>query len=122
MYQYRFSPLAERDLANVLTWTHEHFGERARLRYEALIARAVIEISENPYRAGSTSLSDLDRDGRMYHLKHCRAPKRATRVRKPRHLLVYRLGKDGCIEIGRILHDGMDFERQLPEEDWADDD
>jgi toxin ParE1/3/4 len=122
MFQYRVSPLAERDLASVLTWTHNHFGERARLRYEALIDRAIHDVANDPCRAGSESLSDLDGDGRIYHLKNCRMPKRTGRVRKPRHVLLYRVTGDGCVEIGRILHDRMDLERHLPDEYWAEDD
>lgn len=50
---------AEEDMVKILAWTHEHFGEQARLRYEALLAQSIIVIAENPERAGSMSREEL---------------------------------------------------------------
>jgi hypothetical protein len=35
-------------------------------------------------------------------------------VKTPRHFLLYRRREDGVIEVGRVLHDSRDLERQLP--------
>jgi plasmid stabilization system protein ParE len=37
-------------------------------------------------------------------------------VKEPRHFLLYRRREDGVIEVARILHDGRDLQRHLPEE------
>ena len=39
MRRYILAPAAEQDIESILSWTHERFGERARLRYEALLIR-----------------------------------------------------------------------------------
>jgi toxin ParE1/3/4 len=36
-------------------------------------------------------------------------------VTEPRHFLLYRRREDGVIEVARILHDGRDLARHLPE-------
>jgi toxin ParE1/3/4 len=43
-------------------------------------------------------------------------------IRRPRHLLVYRLVGDSLLEIGRVLHDAMDLGQHLPDDDGLDDD
>lgn len=116
MPRYRLSPLAQSDLGLILAWTHEHFGEQGRLRYEALIVRALLDIAEDPQRPGCQARPELATGALTYHLLHSRdrVPKAAGRVRKPRHLMLFRLAEDGWLEIGRVLHDSMDLERNLP--------
>jgi len=36
------------------------------------------------------------------------------RVRRPRHLLLFRIGTDVAIEIVRLLRDAMELERHVP--------
>ncbi len=36
-------------------------------------------------------------------------------VKEPRHFILYRKREVGVIEVGRILHDGRDLERHIPE-------
>jgi toxin ParE1/3/4 len=117
MPQYRLSPQANADIETILVWTHEEFGEKARLRYEALLTRAIMDVAEQPDRAGSHDRPEIA-GVRTYHLRHSsdRVGKSARRVQRPRHFLLYRTTADGQIEIGRVLHDGMDLKRQLPEE------
>ncbi len=35
MAGYRLSHAAQDDIVSILAWTHEHFGEEARQRYES---------------------------------------------------------------------------------------
>ncbi|MGC1272160.1 MAG: type II toxin-antitoxin system RelE/ParE family toxin [Planctomycetaceae bacterium] len=118
MPQYRLSPLAEQDLESILAWTHEHFGERGRLRYEALLLRAILDVADDPQRSGCRPRPELAAGAMTYHLLSSRnnVPKSAGRVRKPRHFLLFRHTADGCLEVGRVLHESMDVERHLPEE------
>ncbi len=118
MPEYRLSPIAEQDLEAVLAWSHGHFGEQGRFRYEALLIRAILDVAADPRRPGCQSRPELAAGALTYHLLNSRdhVPKAQGRVRKPRHFLLARLADDGCLEIGRVLHDSMDLTRHLPDE------
>ena len=110
------SPAAERDIEAILAWTHEQLGASARLRYEALLVRAILDVADNAERAGSQGRPEIVATARTYHLYHSRnrVEAAAGRVRHPRHLLLYRTCDDGRVEIGRVLHDSMDLSRHPP--------
>lgn len=118
MPQFRISPQAEQDIEAILAWTHEQFGDKARRRYEALLTRAIMDVAESPERAGSHDRPEIAAAARTYHLRHSRDRIKTTpgRVQRPRHFLLYRTTGDGQVEIGRVLHDGMDLKRNLPED------
>jgi toxin ParE1/3/4 len=118
MARYVLSPAAERDIESILAWTHEQFGTSGRLCYEAMLVRAIIDVVDDPERAGSHSRPEIARAARTYHLCHSRNRVAAGegRVKQPRHFLLYRICADGRIEIGRVLHDSMELSRHLPEE------
>ena len=118
MAGYALSPVAEDDVQGILAWTHEHFGEPARVRYEAVLLRAIKDVAADPELAGSSSRPEIAKDARTYHLLHSRnrVPASIGRVKQPRHFLLYRVRAGGHVEIGRVLHDSMDFERHLPED------
>jgi toxin ParE1/3/4 len=113
MSQFRLSSLAEADIEAILEWTHEYFGENARIRYEALLLRAILDIASDRNLPGSLSCPEIAADARIYHIKHSRdrVTRLIGRVRRPRHFLLYRLNSDGVIEISRVLHDCMDLDR-----------
>jgi toxin ParE1/3/4 len=118
MVRFRLSPLAERDIEAILAWTHEHFGERGRLRYEALIVRTIQDVADDPMRPGTLARPELTPGARTYHLRlsRDRIMPATDRVRQPRHFLLYRARPDEPVEIGRVLHDGMDLMRHLPDD------
>lgn len=115
---YVVSPAAERDIESILAWTHERFGASARLRYEAILIRAILDVADDADRAGSQNRPEIAAAARTYHLYHSRNRVEAAtgRVRHPRHLLLYRTCDDSRIEIGRVLHDSMDLSQHVPEE------
>jgi toxin ParE1/3/4 len=96
--------------------------EKARLRYEALLTRAIMDVVDAPERSGSHARPEIAAMARTYHLRYSRdrVKKSIGRVHRPRHFLLYRT-RDEQVEIGRVLHDGMDLKRHVPEENWADD-
>lgn len=118
MRQFRISRLAEEDIETILEWTHQHFGENARIRYESLIGQAVIDVADDQQRAGSLERPEIAAGALTYHLRNSRdRVKRASgRVHRPRHYLLYRTSSNGVVEISRVLHDGMDLKRHLPDE------
>src|SRR5205085_4999074 len=103
---------ARNDLVSILTWTQENFGAQTSKRYAKLIETALEEIAADPDRAGSVQRPEIAEDCRTYHLLHSRkkAGMPGNIVRKPRHLLLYRVPGLAVVEIGRVLHDSMDFE------------
>ena len=118
MARFTLSVAAERDIVSILTWTHEHFGEQARLRYEALLVQAMIDIAGNPRCPGSEARDEIAGLARTYHIWHSRnrVDKVPGRVHRPRHFLIYRVNDRQQIEIGRVLHESVDLPNHLPTE------
>ncbi len=118
MPRFAIAPAAERDIRAILAWTHEQFGQQGRLRYEALLVRAILDVAEDPERIGSLARPEILPTVRTYHLRHGRDRVKPAghRVRSPRHFLLYRIRDDGRVEIGRVLHERMDLARHLPED------
>jgi len=116
MSRFILAPAAEGDIEQILAWSHLQFGEEARLRYEALLIRAIQDVVDEPDRVGSHMRPEIAPAARTYHLRHSRdrvSPDR-SRVSRPRHFLLYRTRPDGAVEIARVLHDSMDLERLAP--------
>jgi toxin ParE1/3/4 len=111
------APAARQDVREVLRWSERNFGETAAARYKALIKQAVRDIGADPERPGSKEQPELMIGGaRTYHLELSRSRVSGSRVKEPRHFLLYRRRDDGVIEVARILHDGRDLQRHLPED------
>jgi toxin ParE1/3/4 len=106
------SPVAAEDIASILAWTHDMFGAQARLRYEALLVRAIIDVVDKPERAGSHARPEIGAGLRTYHISYSRNRVSAAvgRVKRPRHLLLFRASTESRVEIVRVLHDSMDLE------------
>lgn len=118
MRRFIIAPAAELDMLSILAWTQEHFGESARLRYEALLIQSMIDVAVDPGLPGSSSRPEIARAARTYHLIRSRTHVTAVagRVKQPRHFLLYRCRDDGAIEIGRVLHDSVDLIQHVPDE------
>ena len=110
MARLRLSAMAQADIVNLLTWTTERFGGPARERYERLLSAALAELLADPERIGSAARPELGSGVRSYHLRHCRT---SARVARPRHLILYRTGEAGSVDVGRVLHDAMERERHV---------
>lgn len=114
MFRYRLSEAAQADVLNVLAWTHQQFGEAARLRYERLIVAALRDVASQPDRPGSLARPELGAGVRSWHLRLSRQHLDAAAgvVRRPRHFLIYRF-EPGLVVVGRVLHDAMELARHL---------
>jgi len=116
-YEVRLTGPAKRDLSGLMEWTVQEFGERAALRYDTLIKQALKDIEADPERPVSKEWPEIMIQGaRTYHLEFSRSRVSGSRVKEPRHFLLYRRRDDGVIEVARILHDGRDLQRHLPED------
>ena len=120
MLRYRLSDAGQGDVINILAWTHEQFGEAARLRYETLIVAALRDVATQPDRPGSIARPELGAGVRSWHLRLSRdhLATDVEVVRRPRHFLVYRL-EPALLVVGRVLHDAMELARHLePDTSW----
>ena len=120
MLRYRLSDAAQIDVIAILARTHEQFGEAARLRYERLIVAALRDVATQPERPGSIARPELGAGARSWHLRLSRdhVGSAAEAVRRPRHLLVYRI-EPALRVVGRVLHDAMELARHLdPDTSW----
>jgi toxin ParE1/3/4 len=98
-------------------WSFQEFGEAASLRYGALIGQALLDIEADPERPGSMERPAIPIQGaRTYHISLSRTRVSGSRVKDPRHFVLYRRREDGVIEVARLLHDGRDVGRHLPED------
>ncbi len=116
MADFRISAAAQADIIELLARTHERFGELARSRYEHLLVTALGDLAVDPDRIGTVKRPELGEGVRSYHLRHSRdrALYENGIVRRPRHLLLFRLARPDLIGIGRVLYDAMELERHLP--------
>lgn len=112
-FTLQLSTPAQNDIIQILAWTQEAFGDVGRARYENLITTALIDLRDDPCRAGVRQRDDIGTGISTYHLASSR--KRVTTARqvaKPRHFLLFRVSWD-AIEVARLLHDAMDFSPNL---------
>ncbi|WDE97967.1 type II toxin-antitoxin system RelE/ParE family toxin [Lentisphaera profundi] len=106
-YTLVLSKQAEVDLLDVLQYTFDSFGERQYWIYRDLIKETIALITETPLHVASRSRHELAADARTYHISNPKS--RAS------HFLLYRINEnEQQIELGRILHETVDIERQLP--------
>ena len=98
------APRAEAQIADVLVFTYEQFGEAKYAEYRELIDLALETLETTP-TAGKRR-SDIHPEAWTYHI--------ARPARKARHLFLYRIR--GSVEIARFLYDAMDLPRQRPKE------
>ena len=97
------SSRAKADITGVLRYTKERWGEAKAREYRELIRDALNAIADDPT---SGKLRVEARPGVLsYHIKQP--------AKNARHVIFYRVASDGVIELIRVLHDSMDFERHL---------
>lgn len=98
------SPRAKRDIVEVLEYTKERWGKAQAREYGELIREALVAIADDPRRGKSRD--DVRPGVLAHHIKQ--------RGRPARHIIFYRIGPTGTVEVVRVLHDAMDFEQHLP--------
>jgi toxin ParE1/3/4 len=96
MSRFVLSPRAQSDLDGIWDYTEEHWGAGQAEAYTRSIAQAIETVEESPRRGKAC---DHIREGyRQYPAGS--------------HIVFYRL-VDGGIDVVRILHRRMDFERHF---------
>ena len=111
MLAYKISAAAEVDIENILEYSFTTFGAEAALRYENLLKVSISTLQQGVNQPGiSPTLRGLSK----FPISMCKkeAQLDGVGVSSPRHLIFFRMS-DQVLEIVRILHDSMDFERHL---------
>lgn len=72
MPRFRLSEPAKADIASILRTSRERHGERARVRYRALLAAAMRRIAADPNGRGTADRAELDAGIRSFHIRHSR--------------------------------------------------
>ena len=98
MSSYILSEQADADLECIYKYTLDTWGIEQFKRYCDQLNVALEFISKEPKSIQSKAREDLASGCRFYHVGH--------------HYIVYRIGKQH-IEVGRILHEKMNFEKQV---------
>jgi toxin ParE1/3/4 len=98
MARFRLARPAQIDLANILATSAERWGAEGRQRYAAVLAAAMRQVAEEQLP-------------RPYARRAAEGP----RVRRPVHVLYYRVAEEGVIEIIQVLHERMEPSRDLDE-------
>jgi toxin ParE1/3/4 len=110
------SETAQADIRKILAASERDFGRLAFLRYDALLNAALDAVRVDPHRAGVKVRPEVGPDVRTFHLMHVckRTPNDRGRVRRPRHVLVFRIVEPDLIVIGRVIHDSMELALHVP--------
>ncbi len=115
MARFRLARPAQIDLANILSMGAERWGSESRQRYAAVLAAAMREVAAEPDGPLTKKRPDLRSGIRSFHVRHARRSGEGARVRRPVHVLYYRVAEQGMIEIIRVLHERMEPSRHLDE-------
>ena len=115
MARFRLARPAQIDLANILATSAERWGTEGRQRYAAVLAAAMRQVADEPEGPLTKKRPELRSGIRSFHVRYTRRSAEGARVRRPVHVLYYRVAQEGVIEIVRVLHEKMDPSRHFDE-------
>jgi len=113
MARFRLALPAQLDLATILATSAEGWGIDGRRRYAAVLADAMRQVADEPKDPLTKSRAELRSGIRSFHTRHVHRTSDAAKVRRPVHVLYYRVARQGVIEIVGVLHERMDPSRHL---------
>jgi toxin ParE1/3/4 len=115
MARFRLARPAQIDLANILATSAERWGAEGRQRYAAVLVAAMRQVADLPEGPLTKKRPELRAGIRSFHVRHTRRSAEDAMVRRPVHVLYYRVPQKGVIEIVRVLHERMEPSRHLDE-------
>jgi toxin ParE1/3/4 len=115
MARFRLARPAQTDLANILSTSAERWGPEGQQRYAAVLAAAMRQVAAEPEGPLTRKRPDLRSGIRSFHVRYARRSAEAAMVRRPVHVLYYRVAQKDVIEIVRVLHERMEPSRHLDE-------
>lgn len=108
----RLATAAEADFQDILEWTVDWFGAKQARVYALTLSSAIQALADGPTIAGVKAREDIGPDVSTLHVARGR--------RKGRHFIVFRARQargNNVIEILRILHDAMDLQRHIDDQE-----
>jgi len=111
----RLARPAQIDLVDILATSAERWGAEGQQRYAAVLAYAMRQVAAEPDEPLTRKRPDLRSGVRSFHVRHARRSAATANVRRPVHVLYYRVAQEGVIEIVRVLHEKMDPSCHLDE-------
>ena len=121
MARFRIARPAQIDLANILSTSAERWGTDGRQKYAAVLADALRQVAHEPEGPLTKKRTELRSGIRSFHVRYARRSADSAKVRRPVHVLYYRVAQEGVIEIVRVLHERMDPSRHIDEPPTEDD-
>jgi len=115
MARFRLARPAQVDLASILSISAERWGAEGRQRYAAVLAAAMRHVAAEPDGPLTRKRPDLRSGIRSYHIRYARRSAEGAKVRRPVHVLYYRVAEEGVIEIVRVLHERMEQSHHIDE-------
>ena len=112
MTRVRITGPARRDIADALRGSREDFGARACERYRRLFDRALRDLAAHPRGPGVRAIDDVRPGYFVYHLRSS-AKGRVGTVRRPRHLIAFRVDDSGDVVVARVFHERQMLARYL---------
>ncbi|MBA3821038.1 MAG: type II toxin-antitoxin system RelE/ParE family toxin [Deltaproteobacteria bacterium] len=117
MATFRLSALARADVSAIATTSGERWGAEASRRYLRLIAEALWRIADDPHGLGTRDRADVLAGIRSLALRQLREVAGRLKVKRPVHVLYYRVARDAVVEVVRVMHERMDPGRHLDVDD-----
>jgi toxin ParE1/3/4 len=115
MARFRLARPTQIDLANILATSAGRWGIEGRRRYAAALAAAMRQVAAEPAGPLTRKRPDVRSRVRSFHVRYARGFAEGAKVRRPVHVLYYRVAQEGLIEIIRVLHERMDPSGHLDE-------
>lgn len=113
MTRLRLSRPAQADLDHILAASAERWGSEGGRRYSAVLAAAMRRVAADPKGAMTRDRSELLPGIRNLHVRHARGDDPDAKVRRPVHILYYRVIQPRSVEIVRVLHERMEPSRHV---------
>jgi toxin ParE1/3/4 len=113
MARFRLSRLAEGDVVQVLTTSEQRWGKDGRRRYAAIVAASMRRVAAELIGPATRDRGELSPGIRSFHIRHARGDDPEAKVRRPVHVLYYRVVERDLIEIVRVLHERMEPSRHV---------
>ena len=116
MTRLRIAGPAKRDIGRILRRSREEFGQEAADRYRALLDQALRDPVDDSNRPTVRKIDDVREGYRAFHLKFSRDRTSPPTARHPRHVLVFRMERDGAVLVARLFHERQLLQRHLGDE------
>jgi toxin ParE1/3/4 len=111
-WSVRLASAAETDFELIIGWTLEQFGDVQARLYAQVLSSAVEALCAGPNLPGAKARSEIGKHLFTLHV--------ARQGKRGRHFILFRVDAAAGrrqVDVLRILHDAMDIQRHIPEDE-----